>query len=173
MSRRAAEPVSRHAALADLPLFAAGGRATLANDPRTYGGAGSPPSPWTAPACAPASAAPDDFARAVRVPDYDVCAARHGGNRQSDAANERGLANRQGQRDRVLAAIRAAGSHGLTCKELARRSTPADGIAERWRDACLRGDDRGKAALKAEAARLGVAWEQVRAAIEALNGGRP
>jgi len=52
-----------------------------------------------------------------------------------------------------------------------RAVSAADGIAERWRDACKRGDDRGKAAIKAEAARRGVAWEQVREAIARMNGG--
>lgn len=62
----------------------------------------------------------DAFARAVRVPDYDVCERRHGGNAQSDAANDRAAFSKQDQRRRVLVAIRAAGLTGITCKELAR-----------------------------------------------------
>lgn len=82
-----------------LPLFADRGFASVATEPATYG---------------------DDFARAVRVPDYDACEARHGGNARSAAANDRAAPTKQEQRRRVLAAVRAAGTAGLTCKELAR-----------------------------------------------------
>jgi hypothetical protein len=47
----------------------------------------------------------------------------------------------------------------------------AEGIAERYRDASRRGDDRAKLACKEEAKRRNVDWELVRAAVVALNGG--
>ncbi len=52
-----------------------------------------------------------------------------------------------------------------------RAASAADGLAERWRDACRRADDRTKAALKQEAARRGIPWEKVREALERMNGG--
>ena len=61
----------------------------------------------------------DQFARAVGVADYDVAEVRHGGNAQSESANERIRHAKQRQRELVVAAIRRAGPTGLTCKELA------------------------------------------------------
>ena len=53
---------------------------------------------------------------------------------------------------------------------MARAAGAADGLAERWRDACRRADDRAKAVLKAEAASRNIPWDQVRAALDRLNG---
>jgi len=53
------------------------------------------------------------------MPLFDVCAGRHGGNRESVAANYRHLSGRAEQRGRVFRAVRAAGEGGITCRELA------------------------------------------------------
>ena len=54
--------------------------------------------------------------------DYrDICKGRHGGNANSRAANARLAPNKAKQRERVLAAIVAAGEKGITCKELAEK----------------------------------------------------
>lgn len=51
------------------------------------------------------------------LPLWDVCARRHGGNVESRAAR---IACRVSeQRDKVLAAVEAAGAQGVTCHELA------------------------------------------------------
>ena len=53
------------------------------------------------------------------LPLWDVCARRHGGNEESRAAR---IACRvMEQRDKVLAAVEAAGALGITCHELASR----------------------------------------------------
>lgn len=59
--------------------------------------------------------------RAARAAGRDICANRHQGNAQSMAAFQRVLESMPEQRANVARAIRHAGSHGLTCKELAER----------------------------------------------------
>jgi len=51
----------------------------------------------------------------------DICAGKHGGNEQSEAAHQRGASGRAQQKARVLAEIEKSGRSGLTCKELAVR----------------------------------------------------
>ena len=50
---------------------------------------------------------------------WDVCERKHRGNAESQAARKR--CNTAEQRERVFAAIREAGTEGLTCHELAAR----------------------------------------------------
>ncbi len=52
-----------------------------------------------------------------------------------------------------------------------RAASVADGIAETWRDACRRADERGKARIRAEAERQGVSWDSVREALARMQGG--
>ncbi len=61
----------------------------------------------------------DDYARACRVADYDICERRSGDQGGSHAANDRAAASKQELRTAVLRAIRAAGARGLTLRELA------------------------------------------------------
>ena len=49
----------------------------------------------------------------------DICRKRHGGNENSEAANEKAAPNKASQRAKVFAAIKTEGS--LTCRELAER----------------------------------------------------
>jgi hypothetical protein len=53
--------------------------------------------------------------------------------------------------------------------ETAAPKTAADGLAARFRDAALAGDDAAKAAVKADARNNGVAWDAVVAAMQALR----
>ena len=50
-----------------------------------------------------------------------------------------------------------------------RVASAADGLAERYRDACLRGDDRAKAEIKSEAKRRNVDWNLVRDSLMRVN----
>lgn len=49
----------------------------------------------------------------------DVCRQRHGGNPQSEEANDRIQPHKEMDRQKVLAAVVASGDVGVTCKELA------------------------------------------------------
>lgn len=76
-----------------------------------------------------ASNAPDDFARAVRVPDYDVSSRKSGDQGGSAAANAIALPTKQQQREAVFAAVVRAGRDGLTCRDLCARWNMAGQLA--------------------------------------------
>jgi DNA-binding CsgD family transcriptional regulator len=50
---------------------------------------------------------------------FDVCARKHGGNKQSVVANLRIEPHKQTRRERIYARLILAGTHGMTTKELA------------------------------------------------------
>ena len=61
----------------------------------------------------------DEYDRAVRIPDSDICERRSGNQGGSALANDRAEIAKPQMRSAVLAAIHQRGSEGLTLRELA------------------------------------------------------
>jgi len=97
-------PTERSPIYSDLPLFAVAGTATLPH-----------------PGAADPKPVADQYARAVRVPDYDVSSRKSGDQGGSARANEVAAPTKQQQRDAVFAAVSRWTAHGLglTLRELA------------------------------------------------------
>lgn len=72
---------------------------------------------------------------AITQPEFDICYARHGGNRESREAFNRAQRGRTKNCLRILRAIEAAGEHGLTAKEYSATSgRPLNAISGRFSD---------------------------------------